>query len=81
MDFLALVTEGTLERSTADRLLASRATSVTALRRTLPVRLHYATVTVEGTEARVRQDIYGLDEAYARQMDSRGNRMSLVARS
>jgi murein L,D-transpeptidase YcbB/YkuD len=81
MDFLALVTEGTLERSTADRLLASRATSVTALRRSLPVRLHYATVTVEGTEARVRQDIYGLDEAYARQMDSRGNRMSLVARS
>ena len=81
MDFLNLVTEGTLERSTADRMLASRATSVTPLRRQLPVRLHYATVSVEGTEARVRQDIYGLDEAYARSMEGRGGRPSVLARS
>jgi hypothetical protein len=26
---------------------------------------------VEGSELRVRQDIYGLDEAYARAMDAR----------
>ena len=81
MDLLALVTEGTLERSTADRLLASRATSVTSLRRALPIRLHYATVTVHGTETRVRQDIYGLDEAYARQLDGRATRPDAVARS
>lgn len=81
MDFLHLVTEGTLERSASERMLASRATSVTPLRRALPVRLFYATVTVEGTEARVRQDIYGLDEAYARSMEGRGSRSAVIARS
>jgi murein L,D-transpeptidase YcbB/YkuD len=81
MDFLYLVTEGTLERSASERMLASRVTSVTPLRRALPVRLHYATVSVEGTEARVRQDIYGLDEAYARSMEGRGSRASVLARS
>jgi murein L,D-transpeptidase YcbB/YkuD len=85
MDFLLMVGQGTpgLEREPADRLLASRATTVTGLRRQLPVRLHYSTVTVEGGagEVRVRQDIYGLDEAYGRQMESRPARLPLMARS
>jgi len=73
MDFLMLVLDGTpgWDRARADRILAGRATSVNPIRRQLPVRLHYNTVTVEGAEMRIRQDIYGLDAAYARAMDSR----------
>lgn len=73
MDFLMLVLDGTpgWDRARADRVLAGRATSVNAIRRQLPVRLHYNTVTVEGTEMRIRQDVYGLDAAYARAMDAR----------
>lgn len=73
MDFLMLVLDGTpgWDRARADRVLAGRATSVNAIRRQLPVRLHYNTVTVEGAETRIRQDIYGLDAAYARAMESR----------
>ena len=40
------------------------------LARSLPVRLHYTTAVVEEGEVRVRPDIYGLDEAYARAMDA-----------
>ena len=73
MDFLMLVLEGMpgWDRGRADRVLAGRATSVNQIRRQLPVRLHYNTITVEGAEMRIRQDIYGLDAAYARAMDSR----------
>jgi murein L,D-transpeptidase YcbB/YkuD len=73
MDFLMLVLDGTpgWDRTRADRVLAGRATSVNPIRRQLPVRLHYSTVTVEGAETRIRQDIYGLDAAYVRAMDSR----------
>ena len=73
MEFLMLVLDGTpgWDRARADRVLAGRATSVSALRRQLPVRLHYNTITVEGAEMRIRQDIYGLDAAYARALDSR----------
>ncbi|MFL1460940.1 murein L,D-transpeptidase [Roseococcus sp. DSY-14] len=83
MDFLLLVLDGMpgWDRERADRVLASRATSVTTLRRQMPIRLHYTTVTVAGAEVRVRQDIYGLDEAYARAMDHRGARVPLAARS
>ncbi len=83
MDFLMLVLDGMSgwDRERADRVLASRATSVASLRRQLPIRLHYSTVTVAGAEIRVRQDIYGLDEAYARAMDARANRVPLAARS
>lgn len=73
MDFLALALAGMAgwdqERTT--RILATRATSVTTLRNQPQVRLHYSTVTVDGGEMRVRQDIYGLDAAYARAMESR----------
>ena len=73
MDFLMTVLDGTpgWERDRVDRVLASRGTSNIQLRRQIPVRLHYSTVTVEGSELRVRQDIYGLDEAYARAMEGR----------
>ena len=73
MDFLMLMLDGMpgWERDRVDRVLATRNTSAITLRRQLPVRLHYATVTVEAGELRVRQDIYGLDEAYARAMDGR----------
>jgi murein L,D-transpeptidase YcbB/YkuD len=73
MDFLMLVLDGTpgWDRARADRAVAGRATSVNTLQRQLPVRLHYNTVTVEGAETRIRQDVYGLDAAYARAMDSR----------
>lgn len=83
MDFLMLMLDGMggWDRERADRVLASRATSVAPLRRQLPIRLHYSTVTVAGAEVRVRQDIYGLDEAYARAMDARGNRVPVAARS
>jgi murein L,D-transpeptidase YcbB/YkuD len=33
------------------------------------VRLHYDTVLVEAGRVRIRPDIYGLDAAYAREMD------------
>jgi L,D-transpeptidase YcbB len=45
----------------------------------LPVRLHYTTVVVEGGEVRVRPDVYGLDEAYARAMDAPGRRSPAAA--
>jgi len=83
MDFLMLVLDGMpgWDRERADRVLASRATSVTTLRRQMPIRLHYTTVTVAEAEVRVRQDIYGLDEAYARAMENRGTRLPVAARS
>ncbi|UPY39234.1 L,D-transpeptidase family protein [Sediminicoccus sp. KRV36] len=73
MDFLMVMLDGMpgWERDRVDRVLATRNTSAIPLRRQVPVRLFYATVTVEGSELRVRQDIYGLDEAYARAMEGR----------
>jgi murein L,D-transpeptidase YcbB/YkuD len=59
------------DRDRVDRVLATRNTSSVPLRRQVPVRLFYSTVTVEGTELRVRQDIYGLDEVYMRAMEGR----------
>ncbi|WP_421990334.1 L,D-transpeptidase family protein [Roseococcus sp.] len=73
MDFLMLLLDGMpgWDRARAERTVAGRVTSVNAVRRQLPVRLHYNTVTVDGAEMRIRQDIYGLDAAYARAMDAR----------
>jgi murein L,D-transpeptidase YcbB/YkuD len=72
-EFLMLLLEGTpgWDRPRVDRILAGTNTSVSPIHRQLPVRLHYSTVTVEGSEVRVRQDIYGLDAAYARAMEGR----------
>ncbi len=73
MDFLMAALDGTpgWDRDRVDRVLATRNTSSIGLRRQPGVRLFYSTVTVEGSELRVRQDIYGLDEAYARAMEGR----------
>ena len=74
LDLLDVVLEGTAgwDRARATSVLDSRATASVSLARTLPVRLHYTTAVVEGAEVRVRPDIYGLDEAYARAMDAPG---------
>lgn len=70
MDLLLLLLSGNggWDQARADRVLDSRQTIVIALRRALPIRLHYDTVMVRGNEVRIRQDIYGLDAAYARAM-------------
>lgn len=39
------------------------------LKRSIPVRLVYTTAVVEEGRLRLRPDIYGLDAAYAREMD------------
>jgi murein L,D-transpeptidase YcbB/YkuD len=61
------------------RVLDSRQTQSVPLRRNLPVRLHYTSVIVEGGRVRIRPDIYGLDAAYAREMDRGGVRMASSA--
>jgi murein L,D-transpeptidase YcbB/YkuD len=72
MDFLMLLFEGSdWTRERVERTLDSRQTVVAALRRPLPIRLHYDTVMVERGEVRVRADIYNLDQAYARAMETR----------
>jgi len=73
MDLLMLLLSGNegWDEARAERMIVSGRTSITALRRALPIRLHYDTVVVEGASVRIRQDIYGLDAAYARAMGVR----------
>ncbi|WP_338662204.1 L,D-transpeptidase family protein [Pararoseomonas sp. SCSIO 73927] len=76
-DLLLLVLDGTgWDMARAQRAYASGQTQSVGLRRPLPVRLHYTTVTVEGGRAKVRPDIYGLDAAYAREMERGGLRVA-----
>jgi L,D-transpeptidase YcbB len=77
LELLDIALEGTAgwDRARAGNVLESRATASVALARSLPVRLHYTTAVVEGNEVRVRPDIYGLDEAYARAMDASTRRL------
>ncbi|GAA0583340.1 hypothetical protein GCM10009416_22260 [Craurococcus roseus] len=81
LDLLDLVLEGTAgwDRARAVGVLDGRATASIALARPLPVRLHYTTAVVEAGEVRVRPDIYGLDEAYARALDAPARRPPAVA--
>jgi murein L,D-transpeptidase YcbB/YkuD len=76
LDLFDVVAEGTAgwDRTRAGGVLESRATTAVALARPLPVRLHYTAAVVEGGEVRVRPDIYGLDEAYARALDAPARR-------
>ncbi|NKC32447.1 L,D-transpeptidase family protein [Roseomonas sp. BU-1] len=70
-ELMGVLLEGTpgWSLARAERMLASRATSVASLARSLPVRLYYETVVVEaGGRVRIRPDIYRLDAAYARAM-------------
>ncbi|HEV7266544.1 MAG TPA: L,D-transpeptidase family protein [Falsiroseomonas sp.] len=73
MELMAMLLEGTpgWDVPRAERAVASRMTSAVGLRQTLPVLLRYATVAVEaGGTVRVRPDIYRLDAAYARALDT-----------
>jgi len=71
MELLEAVLQGTQgwDRARAERVLDSRATASIAVR-AIPVRLHYTTAVVEGGQVKLRADLYGLDEAYVRAMDS-----------
>ena len=55
----------------AQRALDSRQTSNIGLRSPIPVRLAYATVTVQQGGVTVRPDIYGLDASWLRLLDQR----------
>lgn len=81
MELLDAVLQGVpgWDRARVDRVLASRVTSGVAIPRSIPVRLHYTTAVVEGGEVRLRPDIYGLDEAYVRAMDSTRTRVASAA--
>jgi murein L,D-transpeptidase YcbB/YkuD len=72
MELLDIALQGAAgwDRARVDRVLESRQTSGIAVPRSIPVRLHYTTVTVEGAEVRIRPDIYGHDEAYARALEA-----------
>lgn len=74
MELLDVVLDGTTgwDRAKAEKVLESKQTTAVGLRRPLPVRLFYQTVTVEAGGVRIRPDIYGLDAAYARALDQRG---------
>jgi murein L,D-transpeptidase YcbB/YkuD len=80
MELLALVLEGTpgWDLARAQAALDARTTVSVPLRRAVPVRLHYTTVTTGEGALRIRPDIYGLDEAYARAI-SAATRPVLVA--
>jgi murein L,D-transpeptidase YcbB/YkuD len=76
-DLLNLVFEGMgWDAVRVQRAYDSRQTQSVGLRRSLPVRLHYSTVVVEGSRVRIRPDIYGLDAAYVREMDRGGVRVA-----
>ena len=72
MELLDIALQGATgwDRARVDKVLESRQTSGVGVPRSIPVRLHYTTVTVEGGEVRIRQDLYGHDEAYARAMEA-----------
>lgn len=81
MDLLEIVLEGTpgWDRARGQRAIDARGTSVITLGRSLPVRLHYTTVVVDGTRVAVRPDLYGLDAAYARALEAARPRPDLLA--
>lgn len=80
MALLALALEGTAgwDSARAQRAIDARSTSAVGLARSMPVRLHYTTAVVENGAVRLRPDIYGLDEAYARALDGRRNYAAVV---
>jgi len=70
MELLSAALSGTSwDRTQVDRVLASRATRSAPLARSIPVRLLYSTVIVDGGRVIMRPDIYGLDAEYARALD------------
>ena len=82
MDFLAMATEGMdgWDRARGQRSVAEGRTFSIGLRRQPSVRLIYQSVVIEGGVARIRPDIYGMDESYARALE-RGPARPMAARS
>ena len=82
MDFLAMAVEGMegWDRARMARSVSDGRTFSVGLRRQPSVRLIYQSVVVENGVARIRPDIYGLDETYARAME-RGPARPMAARS
>ncbi|WP_149537339.1 L,D-transpeptidase family protein [Siccirubricoccus phaeus] len=72
MELLDIVLQGAAgwDRARVQRVLDGRQTTNVTAPRSLPVRLYYSTAVVEGDEVTLRPDIYGLDEAYLRALDS-----------
>ncbi|MDN3565323.1 murein L,D-transpeptidase [Paeniroseomonas aquatica] len=81
MELLDAVLQGAAgwDRARAERVLASRVTTGVAAPRSIPVRLHYTTAVVAAGTVVLRPDIYGLDEAYVRAMDSSRTRVASSA--
>lgn len=82
MDFLAMATEGMdgWDRARGQRSVSEGRTFTIGLRRQPSVRLIYQSVVVENGTARIRPDIYGLDETYARALE-RGPVRPMASRS
>ncbi|MBR0649636.1 L,D-transpeptidase family protein [Roseomonas terrae] len=70
MELLSAALSGTSwDGAQVNRVLASRATRSAPLARSIPVRLFYSTVIVDGGQVIMRPDVYGLDADYARALD------------
>jgi len=82
MDFLAMATEGMdgWDRARGQRSVSEGRTFTIGLRRQPSVRLIYQCVVVDNATVRIRPDIYGLDETYARALE-RGPARPMAARS
>ena len=82
MDFLAMAVEGMegWDRARGQRSVSEGRTFAIGLRRQPSVRLIYQSVVVDGTTVRIRPDIYGLDETYARALE-RGPARPMASRS
>ena len=82
MDFLAMAVDGMegWDRARMARSVSDGRTFTIGLRRQPSVRLIYQSVVLENGVARIRPDIYGLDETYARAME-RGPARPMAARS
>ncbi|UFN47336.1 L,D-transpeptidase family protein [Roseomonas sp. OT10] len=70
MELLDIALDGMgWDRARSQQIFDSKQTRFVPLKRSLPVNLHYTTAVVEEGRVRLRPDIYGLDAAYAREMD------------
>ncbi|TCZ65453.1 L,D-transpeptidase family protein [Roseicella aquatilis] len=72
MELLDIALQGSAgwDRARVNQVLAGKQTASFTVARPIPVRMHYTSVTVEGGQVRIRPDIYGMDEAYARALDA-----------
>lgn len=82
MDFLAMAVDGMegWDRTRMARSVSDGRTFSIGLRRQPSVRFLYQSVVVEGGQIRIRPDIYGMDETYARALE-RGPARPMASRS